>query len=61
MLTSSTSGFLKGAAAGMVIGAAMMMVADPLSDRQRRKLARKTEGIFKNMGGIIDNAIDMFH
>lgn len=60
MLTSSASGFLKGAAAGMVIGAAAMMIADPLSDRERRKLVRKTEGVFKSMGGIIDNAISMF-
>ena len=45
----------------LVIGAAVTMLTDPLSDRERRRLARKTEGMFKNMGSMIGTAIGMFH
>lgn len=61
MMTHSTANFFKGVTAGLVIGAAITMLTDPVSDRQRNKLVRKTEGMFRNMGGIIDSAIDMFH
>lgn len=53
------SGFIKGMATGMIVGAAVTMMADPISDKQRRKFAKKTEGIFRNLGGMIDNAMDM--
>ena len=39
------SGLVKGMAAGMVVGAAVTMVADPLSERQKHKLAKKAEGV----------------
>ena len=52
-------GFLKGMAAGLVIGACATMLCDPVSDRQRHRMQRKTEGVFKSIGNIIDNAIDM--
>ena len=52
-------GFLKGMAAGLVIGACVTMLCDPVSDRQRHRMQRKTEGVFKSIGNIIDNAIDM--
>ena len=48
-------------ATGMVVGAAVTMMADPISDKQRRKFVKKTEGVFRNLGGIIDNAMDMIH
>ncbi|MBQ2670056.1 MAG: hypothetical protein IJG06_04790 [Clostridia bacterium] len=56
---SNVSGFLKGMATGLVVGAAATMVFDPISDRERKKLAKKTEGIFKNIGSVIDTAVDM--
>ena len=56
----NSQGFLKGMAAGMVLGACAAMVADPISDRQHRKLCKKTEGMFRNIGNIIDTAVDMF-
>lgn len=59
MNMQGTGKFVKGMAAGMVVGAAVAMVVDPLSERQHNKLRKKTEGVFKSMGGIIDNAIDM--
>ncbi len=48
-------------ATGMVVGAAVTMMADPISDKQHRKFVKKTEGVFRNLGGIIDNAMDMIH
>lgn len=61
MMSSSSAGFFKGVTAGLVIGAAVTMLTDPVSDRQRSRLARRTEGVFKNMGDMIDTAIGMFH
>lgn len=58
---SNISGFFKGMATGVAIGAAATMVLDPLSDRERKKLAKKTEGVFRNIGSVIDTAVDMMH
>ena len=55
------SGFLKGMATGLVVGAAVTMIADPMTDRERHKLAKKTEGIFKNIGSVIDTTLGMMH
>ncbi len=52
--------FVKGMVTGLLVGSAVTMLADPISDRQRHKMQKKTEGIFKNIGGAIDNALDMF-
>lgn len=54
-----SNGFIKGMAAGIVLGACATMLADPISDRQRNKMRRKTEGMFRNIGNIIDTAMDM--
>ena len=53
------SGFMTGIATGLVVGAAVTMFADPVSDKQKHKLHKKTEGIFRNIGGMIDTAIDI--
>lgn len=55
----NSRGFIKGMAAGVVLGACATMLADPVSDRQRHKMQRKTEGMFKSLGNIIDSAVDM--
>ena len=47
-------------AAGLLLGAAATMVYDPVSDRQRHKLMKKTEGIFKSIGSAIDAAVGIF-
>ena len=60
MMNSNSANFFKGITTGLVIGAAVTMLTDPISDRQRLRLARKTEGVFKNMGSVIDSAISMF-
>lgn len=53
------SGFLKGVAAGMVVGAAVTMLADPVTDKQRHKIKKKTEGVFRSIGSVIDTAVDI--
>ncbi len=52
------SGFMKGMATGIVVGTAVTMIAD-MSDRDKRKIVKKTEGVFKNVGSVIDTAMDM--
>lgn len=54
------TGFIKGIAAGLLLGAAATMLVDPVSDRQRHKLMKKTEGVFKSVGSVIDTAVGMF-
>ena len=40
--------FIKGTLVGFAVGAAVGVMTDPLSDRERRKISKKTEGIFRN-------------
>lgn len=53
------SSFTKGLAAGFAVGTAVTMFINPISDKQKHRLYKKTEGVFKNIGGIIDTAFDM--
>lgn len=53
--------FAKGMAIGLALGAVTTMFVDPLSDKQRQKLHKKTEGVFKSIGGMIDTAMDIMH
>lgn len=55
----SNQGFIKGMAAGMVLGACATMLVDPVSDRQRHRMQKKTEGLFRNIGNILDTAVDL--
>lgn len=55
------SGFMKGMATGLVVGAAVTMITDPMTERERHKIAKKTEGIFKNIGSVIDTTLGMMH
>ena len=52
-------GFFKGMTAGLIIGAAVTMITDPISDRQHKKMSKKTHDVFKNIGSMIDNALGM--
>lgn len=56
---NKASGFIGGITAGLLVGAATAMLFDPVSDRQRQKLQRKTEGMFKSIGSVIDTAMDI--
>lgn len=46
--------FLGGVVAGALVGSAITMVIDPVSDRQRRKLYKGTHSMFKTMGSVLD-------
>lgn len=52
--------FLKGMATGLVLGAATTMIVDPVSDRQRHRLIKKTQGVFRSIGGVMDTAMSFF-
>jgi len=56
---NKTIGFIGGITTGLVVGSALTMLMDPVSDRQRHKLQRKTEGVFKSIGGVIDTAMEI--
>lgn len=56
----NNSQFFKGIGTGLVIGAALTMLMDPVTDRQRNKLVKKTEGMFRNMGEMVDSVVGMF-
>lgn len=51
---------MKGMLTGFAVGAAVTIITDPISDKERRKISRKTEGIFKNLGAVADNIADIF-
>ena len=61
VINMNSGGFVKGMAAGLLLGACATMMIDPVSDKQRRKLQKKTEGVFRNIGNIIDSAISILH
>lgn len=56
---NKTTGFIGGITAGLLLGAAVTMVFDPVSDRQRHKLQKKTEGVFRSIGSVIDTAVEI--
>lgn len=56
-----SGGFMKGMATGLLLGACAAMIVDPVSDKQKRKMQKKTEGVFRNIGNIIDSAISIMH
>lgn len=60
-MSGNVVNFSKGLAIGLAVGAATILFADPLNDKQRHKLQRKTEGVFKSIGGMIDTAMDFMH
>lgn len=55
----NTIGFVKGMATGVIVGAAAALIMDPISSKQRTKIKRKTEGVFKSIGSVIDTAMDI--
>ena len=51
------NGFIKGMAAGLVVGAAAAIMIDPINDKQRNRIKRKTEGVFRSIGSVIDTTL----
>lgn len=54
----SAGNFMRGMATGVVVGAAVSMMTSG-SSRQRNRLQKKAEGVFKSIGDVIDTAVDM--
>lgn len=50
--------FLGGVIAGAIVGSALTMVMDPVTDKQRRKMHKGTQSMFKTMGTVIDAIIE---
>ena len=46
--------FIGGVIAGAIVGSAITMVMDPITDKQRRKLHKGTHSVFKTMGTVLD-------
>jgi len=54
----SSKGFAAGLVMGAVIGAAVGAIADPVKDKQYKRLKSQKDSMFKTIGGILD---DMMH
>jgi gas vesicle protein len=55
----NTGSFIKGMVTGAVIGMGISMVANPIDERDRRRLAKKTSKMFTTIGSIADNVLDV--
>lgn len=54
----NTGSFVKGMVTGAVIGMGISVVANPMDERDKRRIAKKTSKIFTTIGSIADNMID---
>lgn len=53
-----SKGFLGGIACGAVLGAALGMLADPINDKQHRKMRNSANHMFKTIGTVIDGIME---
>lgn len=53
--------FLTGVTTGAVVGAAVTMLCDPISDRQRRRLKKKTRGLIRSLDHSMATMIKPAH
>ena len=51
-------GFWGGIACGAIIGATIGMLADPITDKQHRRLKTKANNMFKTIGTVIDSVME---
>ena len=54
----SGKGFLGGMACGAVLGAMVGMIADPINDKQSKKLRSSANHMFKTIGSVIDTVME---
>jgi len=59
MIILSTKSFVGAMAAGIVVGAVMGMMIDPINDKQHKKIYRNANNMFKTIGTIVDDVINM--
>ena len=54
----SSKGFSGGLACGAILGAAMGMIADPINDKQHKKMKICANNMFKTIGTVIDGIME---
>lgn len=50
--------FIKGMAAGLLVGAAVTMLTDPVTDKQRHRLKKKANRMAHKLSCTLDNAMN---
>lgn len=50
--------FGTGVLTGLVAGAVVGMIADPIKDKDYKKMQSHAGGVFKTIGSVIDNMFD---
>ena len=53
-----SKGFWGGIITGTVIGAAIGMLADPINDRQHKKINNSTAQMFRTIGAVVDGIMN---
>jgi len=51
-------GFLGGMACGAILGATIGMLADPINDKQHRKMKSCANSMFRTIGTVIDSVME---
>jgi len=46
--------FVGGMIAGAIVGSALTLVVDPISDKQRKKLYKGANSMFKTIGAVLE-------
>ena len=55
----STMGFVKGLVAGAAVGTAAMLMFDPITPRQRRRVKRQACAAWRNISHVADEVVHM--
>ena len=55
----SHMGFVKGLITGAAVGTAAMLMFDPVTPRQRKRVKKQACAAFRNMGRVVDDLVDM--
>lgn len=58
MTKMKASSFGAGIVTGLLVGAVAGMIADPIKDKDAKKMQCHGTGIFKSLGSVIDNMFD---
>jgi len=57
-MITNIGAFTKGVVAGAIIGASILVVTNPIKERDRRMICKKTSRMFTRIGNFADNLID---
>ena len=59
MIEVSAKSFIGALATGVVLGAVAGMMIDPINDKQHKKICKTANNMFKTIGTIVDDVINM--